>query len=125
MLQTSGTARLILGPVSKFEGDVNFNFPQVFLNGTTYVGLATIEKNGATDNLGNGGNIFNKTTIINNTGSGYLMTGNGTADQFYASTTFNNNGSNRFYFAHNHSGQTTTFTQDLTLNTNKTNKLNA
>ncbi|MBI3521373.1 MAG: hypothetical protein HY062_18690, partial [Bacteroidetes bacterium] len=118
--QTTGTAALILGPASRFDGDVNFNFPQVYLNGTTYNGLATIQKNGATDNAGTGGNIFNGTTTINNTGSGYLLTGNGTADQFNGITTFNNTGSYRIYFAHNHSGQTTTFAQSTTLNSAKT-----
>jgi hypothetical protein len=46
--------------------------------------------------------------------------GNGNPDQFNANTTFNNNGSSRIYFSHSHSGQTTTFAADLTLNSNKT-----
>lgn len=120
LIQTSGTGALYLGPASAFGGNVNFNFPQVYLNGTTYSGMATIEKNGATDNAGTGGNVFNGTTIITNSGSGYLMTGNGNADQFNGVTTFNNTGSYRIYFAHSHSGQTTTFAQSLTINANKT-----
>ena len=119
LIQTTGNARLILGPTSSFDGNVNFNFPQVFLNGTTYNGLATIEKNGATDNAGNGGNIFNGTTVITNSGTGYLMTGNTTRDEFNALTTFNNTGSHSIYFAHNHGTQTTVFNSDLILNSNK------
>lgn len=119
LAMTTGNAALILGPTSRFDGDVNFNFPQVYLNGTTYNGLATIQKNGATDNPGTGGNIFNGTTIINNTGGGYLLTGNTNRDQFNALTTFNNTGTYRIFLAHNHSGQTTTFAQDVIFNSNK------
>jgi len=116
---TTGNAALVLGPTSSFDGNVNFNFPQVYLNGTTYNGLATIQKNGATDNPGNGGNIFNGTTIINNTGGGYLMTGNTNRDQFNANTTFNNTGTYRIFIAQNHTSQTTTFAQDVTFNSTK------
>ncbi|MBL7935458.1 MAG: hypothetical protein JNM51_06590, partial [Bacteroidia bacterium] len=120
LTQTTGVARIILGPTSRFDGDVNFNFPQVLLNGTTYNGIATIQKNGATDNAGIGGNVFNNTTTINNSGSGYLLTGNGAADIFNGVTTFNNTGSYRIYFAHNHPAQTTTFAQNVTINSAKT-----
>ncbi len=116
----SGNATLSVGPSSAFGGNVNFAAPQILLNGCTYSGTATIEKNGATDNVGVGGNIFNGITTITNSGSGYLLLGNGTRDQFNAATTFNNTGSYRIYFAHNHPGQTTTFASDLTLNANKT-----
>lgn len=116
---TTGNAALVLGPASNFDGNVNFNFPQVYLNGTTYNGLATIQKNGATDNPGNGGNIFNGTTIINNTGGGYLMTGNTNRDQFNAVTTFNNTGTYRVFLAQAHTGQTTTFAQDVIFNSIK------
>jgi hypothetical protein len=119
LLQTTGVAKLILGPSSKFDGDVNFAFPQVFLNGCTYNGTATIQKNGSSDNGGNGGNIFNGTTIITNSGKGYLLTGNFNADVFNANTTFINSGENRMYFAHNHTGFTTVFNANLTLISNK------
>ncbi len=115
----SGTSVLQLGPSSTFNGDVNFNFPRVLLHGTTYNGTATIQKNGATDDAGTGGNIFNGTTTITNSGSGYLLTGSTNADTFNGVTTFNNTGTNRFYFAHNHGTQTTVFNQPLTLNSNK------
>lgn len=117
---TTGNALLQLGPASTFNGAVDFNFPQVLLHGTTHNNIANITKNGASDNAGNGGNIFNGTTTITNSGSGYLLTGNVTADQFNGITTMNNTGSYRIYFAHNHAGQTTTFAQPLTLNSSKT-----
>lgn len=116
----SGTASLVLGPSSAFGGNVNFKAPQIYLNGTVYSGTATIEKSAASDNAGTGGNIFNGVTTISNSGTGYLMTGNVSADAFNAATTFNSTGAYRIYFAHNHTGQTTTFASDVTLNSNKT-----
>ncbi|MBX2914606.1 MAG: hypothetical protein KF856_04945 [Cyclobacteriaceae bacterium] len=116
----SGTTTLIVGPNSAFGGNVTFAAPRLLLNGCTYSGTATLEKNGAGDDAGAGGNIFDGVTTITNSGSGYLLTGNNNRDEFNAATTFNNTGSYRIYFAHNHGGQTTTFASDLTLNSNKT-----
>ncbi|TXI68171.1 MAG: hypothetical protein E6Q41_04540 [Cyclobacteriaceae bacterium] len=115
----SGTTTLTLGPSSSFGGNVTFTAPRLFLNGCTYSGTATLEKNGASDDAGAGGNTFEGVTTITNSGNGYLLTGNINRDQFNAATTFNNTGSYRIYFAHNHGGQTTTFASDLTLNSNK------
>lgn len=119
-LTLSGTATLIVGPSSAFGGNVNFASPRLQLNGCTYSGTVTLEKTGAGDDNGSGGNIFTGVTNITNSGSGYLLLGNGTRDQFLSNTTFNNTGSYRIYFAYSHGGQTTTFNSDLTLNSNKT-----
>lgn len=108
-----------LGPASTLGGTVNISSPRLFLDGVTIGGTATLEKTGASDDAGNGGNVFNGITTITNSGSGYLLTGNINRDQFNAATTFNSTGSYRIYFAHNHGGQTTTFASDLTLNSNK------
>lgn len=115
----SGTTTLSVGPGSAFGGNVTFIAPRLFLSGCTYDGTATLEKNGAFDDAGSGGNIFNGVTTITNSGSGYLLTGNVNRDQFNGATTFNNTGSYRIYFAHNHNGQVTTFGSDLTINSNK------
>jgi len=121
----SGTASLIAGPNSAFGGDVDFRAPQIYLNGCTYSGTATIEKTGATSNAGLGGNIFTGIATITNSGSGYLMTGNGNRDQFLSTATFNNTGNYRIYVAYNHPGQTTTFAGDLILNSNKSSGTDA
>lgn len=118
-LTLTGTATLISGPGSAFGGNVNFTSPRLQLNGTTYSGTVTLQKNGAGNDNSSGGNIFTGVTDITNSGSGYLLLGNGTRDQFLSSTTFNNTGSYRIYFAYSHGGQTTTFGSDLTLNSNK------
>lgn len=115
----TGTAALYLGPASTFNGGVNFSAPQLYLNGSTYGGTAILEKTGATSNAGTGGNIFNGPATLTNSGSGYLMTGNGTRDQFFSTATFNNTGSYRVHVAYNHPGQTTTFASTVTLNSNK------
>lgn len=118
-LTLTGTASLVLGPVSQFGGDVTFSSARLFLNGCTFGGVATLEKTGAGDDGGNGGNIFQGVTTITNSGSGYLLTGNTNADQFNAATIFNITGSGRFHFAQNHGGQTTTFASTLLININK------
>jgi len=118
-LTLTNTSILRIGPNSEFDGSVNFVSPRLFLNGCLYNDAATFEKTGASDDTGNGGNVFNGVTILTNSGSGYLTTGNGTRDEFNGVTTFNNIGSYRISFANNHAGQTTTFATDVTLNTNK------
>ncbi len=115
----TGTGILTVGPSSAFGGNVNFLATQLNLNGCTYSGLAILEQNGATNSNGTGGNIFNGTTVITNSGSAQFLTGNTNADQFNASTTFNNTGSYRFVIANNHGGQITTFASDVTFNSNK------
>jgi len=118
-LNLTGSSTLIMTNGSVFGGNANFTSPRLYLNGVSFNGTATLQKTGAGDDAGSGGNVFSGVTSITNSGSGYLMTGNGSSDQFNAATTFNNTGSYRIYFAHNHSGQTTTFASSLVLNSNK------
>ncbi|MFN8335505.1 MAG: hypothetical protein U0U09_10280 [Cyclobacteriaceae bacterium] len=118
-LALTGTSSLTLGPDSQFGGDVSFSSPRLFMNGCTYGGTTTLTKNGAGDDGGTGGNIFQGVTTITNAGSGYLLTGNVNADQFNGATTFNVTGSGRFHFAQNHGGQTTTFASSALFNINK------
>jgi len=122
---TGASTILRVGPATTFGGTTNFLSPRVFLDGITVNGTATIEKNGAVDDASTGGNIFTGVTTITNSGSGYLLLGNTNRDQFLSPTTFNNTGSYRIYFAHNHGGQTTTFASSVTLNSNKTGGVDA
>jgi hypothetical protein len=86
----TGTASLIVGPTSQFNGAVNFSAPQLFLNGGQYNSTASFTKNGATDNTSTGGNIFNAATTITNSGTGFLRLG---ADDFNHNATFIQTGS--------------------------------
>lgn len=88
----TGTAILFIGPSSTFNGNVTFKSPQVYLNGCTYNGTAYLEKNGATSNLGDGGNTFNGVTTIVNSGTGYFATAYVTRDIFNADVTATNTG---------------------------------
>lgn len=115
-LTLSTTARLIMGPSSVFNGNVDFRAPQVFLNGATFNGTAYIEKTGATDNSSGGGNIFNSNATIANSGGGYLLTANTTADTFNGDVTFTNTGSNIIYAAYAAAGSV--FNGNITVNSN-------
>jgi hypothetical protein len=103
-LTFTGTAVLYLGPYSTFDGAVTFTTPQVYLQGTTYNSAAYIQKNGATSNPGAGGNIFNGTTTLVNSGSGWLETATTTADTFNGDVTLTNTGSSLISMASATSG---------------------
>lgn len=105
-LTLTGTSAIRLGPSSQFDGNVNFIAPQVYLHGATYNGTAYIEKNGATANAGTGGNTFNSTTTLVNSGTGYLLTANSNPDTFNGQLTLTNTGSDIIYMAHNVFGST-------------------
>lgn len=110
----SGTAQLYLEANTTFNGAITFAFPQVFLNGFTANAAATITKNGATDNSGSGGNTFNGTTELINSGSGRLRSGNASPDSFGAQLTLTSSGSSSIELAHGASG--TTFAGNLIVN---------
>jgi hypothetical protein len=92
-LSLTGTASLIVGPASTFNGNINFTAPQLYLNGGTYNGTASLTKSGATDNTSSGGNMFNAATSITNSGTGFFRLAGTTADDFNANVTFSQTGS--------------------------------
>ncbi len=91
-LALTGTSTVTLGPNSTFNGSVNFTAPQLLLHGTTFNDVATLEKTGASNNNGNGGNTFNGVTLLKNSGSGTLLTALTTGDTYNADVTFTNTG---------------------------------
>jgi hypothetical protein len=91
-LTLTSTALLFIGPSSTFNGNVTFKAPQMLLNGCIYNGTAYLEKNGASSNLGDGGNTFNGVTTIVNSGTGYFATAFLTKDIFNADVTATNTG---------------------------------
>ena len=117
---TSGTAGLHLESGTTFNGDVNFNFPQLVLSGTTFAGTATLEKNGATSNTGTGGNTFSSTTVITNSGSAALIIGSTTGDVYNGALTLNSTGSSSIQLAHGGTGHT--FNQNIVLNSSGTSQ---
>jgi len=117
----SSATSLQFGPNSAIGGDVTSSSPGLFFNGCTFSGMVTSIKTGATNDASSGNNIFNGTATMTNTGSGYLMFGNGNRDQFNAAATFNNLGSSNIYVAYNSVNNTfggpTTFNNAPTANT--------
>ncbi|MFD1000739.1 T9SS type A sorting domain-containing protein [Ohtaekwangia kribbensis] len=120
ILTLTGTANLAIGPSSTFNGSVTFKSPQVYLQGCTYNGTTYIEKTGATANLGNGGNTFNGTTTLVNSGSAYFATAYVSPDIFNADVTATNTGSSWVALSDDATG--TQFNGNIIVNsTNSTN----
>ncbi|MFH1003893.1 MAG: T9SS type A sorting domain-containing protein [Bacteroidota bacterium] len=94
ILTLTGTATLVVGPSSTFNGNVNFTAPGIYLNGCTYNGTATFTKTGTSNDYGTGGNTFNGITTITNNGTGVLWLAFTNRDIFNADVTFTNSGSN-------------------------------
>ncbi|MEO8761250.1 MAG: hypothetical protein ABI388_07950, partial [Bacteroidia bacterium] len=101
-LTLSSTASYLqYGPISNLGGNVTSSSPGLYFHGCTFNGTTTCTKTGASSDASNGGNIFTGTSIMTNNGSGYLLFGNGTNDQFLTAATFNNTGSNNIFLAYN------------------------
>lgn len=109
-LTLTGTAQLLVGNLSTFNGNVTFRSPQLYLDGCTYNGTAYLEKTGAADNLATmAGNTFNNTATIVNSGSGYLRT-NGN-NIFNGTTSITNSGSSNILLE---SATASTYNGDVT-----------
>ena len=116
----TGTAILFIGPSSTLNGNVTFKSPQVYLNGCTYNGTAYLEKNGGSNNLGDGNNIFNGVTTIVNSGTGYFATAYVTRDIFNDDVTATNTGTSWVALSDDATG--TQFNGNIIVNsTNSTN----
>ncbi len=98
---TSGTAAIYFNSGTTFNGETNFRFPQVYLNGSTFNNTSYIEKNGATNNAGTGLNIFNAPATIKNSGTGIFYLANSSGDDFNEDVTFIQNGTGALRPAHN------------------------
>ncbi|HXB43359.1 MAG TPA: T9SS type A sorting domain-containing protein, partial [Puia sp.] len=121
-LVLSNTATYLqFGPSSAIGGNLTSSSPGLFFNGCTFSGTVNSTKTGSTNDASTGNNIFNGASTFTDLGSGYLMFGNGNADQFNAASTFNNTGSSNIYVAWNSSnnifGGVATFNNTPTANT--------
>ncbi|MFZ6001109.1 MAG: hypothetical protein ACOYW3_11415 [Bacteroidota bacterium] len=119
----TGSAGLQMSSTT-FDGDFSVTAGGIVLRNNFFNGTATLQKTGSSVDDSDGGNLFMKTTVITNNGTGDLNFGTTTSDEFRASTTFNNNGnsggSGVIRIASSHTGQTTQFSADVTLNTSQT-----
>src|SRR5580698_5613432 len=96
----ASTTTFSAGPVT-MNCVVNITSAAFLSRNTTYQSTVTITKTGASNDASSGGNIFNGALTATNSGSGYLMFGNGTGDQFNAASTFINTGSANIYLSYN------------------------
>ena len=102
-LALTGTAYMVQYDAA-WGGNVNFEAPRFYTRGTTYSGTSDLEKTGATDDASPGGNSFTGACIMRNSGSGYFLMGNGTADTWASGLTMIATGSDNMYIAHNSAG---------------------
>ena len=120
-LPLTGASSLTFGPTSAIGGNLMSTSGSLYSNGCTFNGTVNSTKTGATNDYSSGNNIFNGITTITDAGSGFMVFGNGNADQFNSQSTFNNNGSANLYIAYNSSnnifGGTATFNNIPTANT--------
>lgn len=91
---------------SNWGGNTVFTAPRFSTRETVYSGTSILTKNGAINDVSVGGNTFTGNTVLNCSGSGYFLMGNGMPDQFLANLEMNNTGSNNMYLAHNSTGNT-------------------
>ncbi len=89
---------------SNWGGDVNFVSPRIVTKGTTYNGLAYLEKTGSGDDYSAGGNDFKQNVELRNSGTRSFIMGNGNPDTCRANLLVNNTGSRHLYFAHHSTG---------------------
>lgn len=112
-ISLSGTAVMRFRTGTVFNGNVDFDAPRFFLDGATFNGTVDIEKTGATNDNGNGGNVFTNACVFRNSGTGYFMIGNTTPDVFNSDLTLYNTSTSGVYIGNNSVGNT--IAGDLTL----------
>jgi hypothetical protein len=117
-LSLSGTAILRFRTGTVFNGNVDFDAPRIYLDGATFNGVVDIEKTGATNDAGNGGNTFSNACTFRNSGTGYFMIGNTNPDVFNSDLTLYNTSSSGVYVGNNSIGNT--IAGDFTLHNSPT-----
>ena len=103
-LPLTGNSALYLGPTSTIGGNFTSTSGSLLFNGCTFNGSVNSTKTAGNNDYSSGNNIFNGNTLITNAGTGQLILGNGSRDQFMTTATFSNTGSNSMYIAHNSLG---------------------
>lgn len=100
-LSTTGSSTTMTVYDSEFGGDVTFSSARFTTRGSTYHGTADITKTDASNDASAGGNVFEGNTALTNSGSGYLLMGNGTPDSFLLDLDWINSGTHYAYLAYN------------------------
>jgi Secretion system C-terminal sorting domain len=104
-ITTTGSSTIQYGPVATFNGPLTSTSPALFFNGTVFNGSVNTTKNGASSDQSVGGNTFNGPSTFTNTGIGYLMMTNNTADTYNGNAVFVQSSSGKVYPNYNQSSQ--------------------
>lgn len=104
LIDFTDVANLYLETSTTFNGDVTFTAPGVYLNGSTFNGVAVITQSGALSVISSGGNVFNAAATLSKTGDGEWVLGSSSADVFEADLTLENSGMDVLYLADGGSG---------------------
>jgi hypothetical protein len=102
-LALTGTAYLNIYDAD-WGGNVVFSAPRITTRGTRYRGTTDITKTGASNDGSAGGNVYDGNASFTNSGTNYLLLGNGTPDTFALNLTLVNSGSDGLYLAYNSAG---------------------
>ncbi|REJ80174.1 MAG: T9SS C-terminal target domain-containing protein [Bacteroidetes bacterium] len=100
----TGNAVMHYGGGNLFNGDISSSSPGLLIDGTRFNAGLTAEKSGAGNNVSAGGNYFNGTCRIVNSGSGMFYMANASPDTFMTTSEFINSGTSYTYIAHNVAG---------------------
>jgi hypothetical protein len=125
VLALTGTANITSGPGSNWGGKVTFTAPQLTLSGSIFNDSAILQKTGATDNTGAGGNNFKGFASITNSGAAGLFTGNANADTFAGKLIVNNSGAGYISLVHAHTARTSYFADSVIVNISSASGTNA
>lgn len=107
-LSLSGTARLLFDTGCNFSGNIDMDAPRVYVAGTTFDGTVDLEKTGASGDTSPGGNTFNSTFTMRNSGSGTFLMGSGSPDIFNDDVSMLNTGTQDMHLAYNSVGNAIT-----------------
>jgi hypothetical protein len=114
-LLLTGSTLLEVGPSSTFNGVTDFRAPRIQLDGCTFNNTTYLEKTGTTNNIGDGGNIFNGSTTITNSGTGDFRFASITGDTYSGQVTFVKTSTGALEPAYN---GTNSFASDIIINGN-------
>lgn len=110
---TGTNTYLAFSDTSFFGGPIITNTPAIYFNGATFKSKVYSVKTGTSNEQSQGGNVFEDSVTLINSGTGYWNLGNGRPDSFYAATHFESNGSSYLNIGINSTGNY--FGSDITV----------
>lgn len=97
-----------------FNVPLSVNAATLTLRNTTFNRVTSLTKTGATNDAASGNNVFNDSTFLTNSGTGYIVYSNATRDMYNAPLILNSTNTGVLYLAYN--GVNTQFNDNITFN---------